>query len=67
MTLNILIMSYMKVLKKSLIVRIELGTIRKRGYRRVTYETRRSAPTHLRNFEGYICIKTLNVAMNLRA
>ena len=67
MTLNILIMSYMKVLK-SLIVGIELGNIqKKRGYRRVTYETRRPAPTHLRNFEDYICIKTLNVAINPRA
>ena len=62
-TLNILIMSYMKVLK-SLIVRIELGTIRKRGCWRVTYETLRQASIHLRNFEGYIHIKTLNAAIN---
>ena len=53
----------MKVLK-SLIVRIELGTIRKRGCRRVTYETLRQASIHLRNFEGYIHIKTLNAAIN---
>ena len=66
MTLNIFIMSYLEVLK-SVIVGTELGNIRKRGYRRVTYETRRPAPTHLRNFEGYICIKTLNVAINPRA
>ena len=56
----------MKVLK-SLIVGIELGNIRKRGCRRVTYETRRQASIHLRNFEGYICIKTLNAAINPRA
>ena len=47
---------------------IELGTIRKkRGHRRVTYETHRQAPPHLRNFEVYIHIKTLNIVIKPRA
>ena len=67
MTLNILIMSYMKVLKKSDSTNLTGNHTKKRGHRRVTYEILRQASTHLRNFEGYIRIKTLNAAINPRA
>ena len=67
MTLNILIMSYMEVLKKPDSGNLTGNHTKIRGHWRVTYETHRQAPTHLRNFEGYIHIKTLNIVINPRA